>query len=321
MFLKIALLISVAMQVSTAVVAIGMIKKTRYNVSWILISLALLLMAVRRLYELPQVVDGIIVESPFTLAVSWLGVLVSILFLAGIIFIRRIFKKLNEAETLRSEMDRKVLEAIIRAEESERRRVAKELHDGLGPLLSNLKMAISTLQPGCREEQEELVTGMKQAVNESINAIREISNNLSPHVLENFGLLSALKAFTGKSAEGQGVNITFDQNIGQLRFHPDVEMALYRVICELINNTLKHAGASEILVRIRLAGNTLLVDYHDNGRGLSGDPSIGEMPGMGIYNMISRMKSLNGSVTFDSASGQGFHATVVCPAGYRKEEI
>ncbi len=197
MYLKIALLLSIFMQVATALIAIGLIRKTRFNISWILISAAMLMMAVRLLYELPQVVDGVIVESTFGLAISWMGVAISLSLLIGIAFTNKIFNKLRDAENLRKDMDKKVLEAIIKAEEAERKRIAKELHDGLGPLLSNLKMSISALAPSTEINQEELIRGMKQVANESITAVREISNNLSPHVLENFGLMSAVKAFTG----------------------------------------------------------------------------------------------------------------------------
>lgn len=130
MYLKIALLLSVFMQVATAVIAIGLIRKTRFNISWILISAAMLMMAVRLMYELPQVVDGVIVESTYALAISWMGVAISLSLLVGMSFINKIFIKLRDADNLRHEMDKKVLEAIIKAEETERKRIAKELHDG-----------------------------------------------------------------------------------------------------------------------------------------------------------------------------------------------
>jgi len=93
MYLKIALLLSVAMQIATAMIAIGLIKKTKFNISWILITLALLMMAVRLMYELPEVVDGVIVESAFGLAISWMGVLISLCMLVGIAFINKISRR------------------------------------------------------------------------------------------------------------------------------------------------------------------------------------------------------------------------------------
>lgn len=311
MYVKVALIISIIMQVMTAGYAIGLIRKTKFNISWILLSLGFLLMAIRRVYELPQVVDGVIVDSPFNLGLSWVGVFSSFFFLIGMIFIRKIFKKLDDAEQMRDEIDRKVLDAIIDAEETERRRIAKELHDGIGPLLSNLKMSISALKPS--QGQENIVAGMKHVVNESIIVIREISNNLSPHVLENFGLLSALKTFSAKITESQTVHFTFDENVGDKRFKAKEEIVLYRVLCELINNTIKHAKASEILIRMRLIGNFFLIDYFDNGIGMPNKEEFEKQTGMGIYNMASRLKSVNGSIRIDLPEKNGFQAFISCP--------
>ncbi len=314
MYLKIALLLSVAMQVATALIAIGLIKRTRFNISWILISAAFLMMAVRLVYELPQVVDGVIVESTFGLAISWMGVAISLCLLVGIAFINKIFNKLRDADNLRNEMDRKVLEAIIKTEEAERKRIAKELHDGLGPLLSNLKMSISALDWSGDHSQQEMISGMKQVANESIAAVREISNNLSPHVLENFGLLSAVKAFAGKIAESKVISIDIEGNIGERRFHPTVEIALYRVLCELINNTLIHSGASEIRIRLRQAGGYLFLQYNDNGKGLPSGVGISGHKGMGFSNIESRLKAIDGKMELSDAGERGFSVTVTCQA-------
>lgn len=312
MYLKIALLLSVFMQVATALIAIGLIKRTRFNISWILISAAFLMMAVRLLYELPQVVDGVIVESTFGLAISWMGVLISLFLLVGIVFINKIFNKIREADMLRDEMDKKVLEAIIRTEETERKRIAKELHDGLGPLLSNLKMSISALN--CNEDngQQDLIRNMKQVANESIMAVREISNNLSPHVLESFGLLSALKAFTGKISESKVISIDIDGNIGDNRFHPSIEIALYRVLCELIHNTLLHSGATAILIRLRQAGGYLFIQYRDNGKGLPPGKSLAGHSGMGLSNIESRLRAINGKMELNPSEEYGFSVLITC---------
>ena len=312
MYLKIALLLSVFMQVATALIAIGLIKRTRFNISWILISAAFLMMAVRLLYELPQVVDGVIVESTFGLAISWMGVLISLFLLVGIVFINKIFNKIREADMLRDEMDKKVLEAIIRTEETERKRIAKELHDGLGPLLSNLKMSISALN--CNEDkgQQDLIRNMKQVANESIMAVREISNNLSPHVLESFGLLSALKAFTGKISESKVISIDIDGNIGENRFHPSIEIALYRVLCELIHNTLLHSGATAILIRLRQAGGYLFIQYRDNGKGLPPGKSLAGHSGMGLSNIESRLRAINGKIELNPSEEYGFSVLITC---------
>ena len=226
--------------------------------------------------------------------------------------INKIFNKIREADMLRDEMDKKVLEAIIRTEETERKRIAKELHDGLGPLLSNLKMSISALN--CNEEngQQDLIRNMKQVANESIMAVREISNNLSPHVLESFGLLSALKAFTGKISESKVISIDIDGNIGDNRFHPSIEIALYRVLCELIHNTLLHSGATAILIRLRQAGGYLFIQYRDNGKGLPPGKSLAGHSGMGLSNIESRLRAINGKIELNPSEEYGFSVLITC---------
>ena len=314
MYLKIALLLSVFMQVATAVIAIGLIRKTRFNISWILISAAMLMMAVRLMYELPQVVDGVIVESTYALAISWMGVAISLSLLVGMSFINKIFIKLRDADNLRHEMDKKVLEAIIKAEETERKRIAKELHDGLGPLLSNLRMSISTLIPAPGSNQDEMLRGMKLVANESIMAIREISNNLSPHVLESFGLLSAVKAFTGKIAESRVMAFEIEGNVSDKRFHPTIEIALYRVICELISNTLHHSGATAIRINLNKAGGFLFVNYRDNGKGLPPSAGLSGHAGMGFSNIQSRLRSIDGKIELNPSDEEGFGVFITCPA-------
>jgi signal transduction histidine kinase len=313
MYLRIALLFSIAMQIATAMIAVGLIKKTKYNISWILISAALLMMAVRLLYELPQVVDGVIVETVFGKAVSWVGVCISLFFLIGIAFINKIFNKIIEADSLKKEMDKKVLDAIIKTEESERKRVAKELHDGLGPLISNLKMSISALSLPKDSNQNEMVKNMKQVVNESLSAIREIANNLSPHVLESFGLLSAIKAFTGKIAESKIISLEIDGNIQDKRFHQNIEITVYRVLCELINNTLLHSGADSIYIRLLEADGYLFVNYRDNGKGLPPGSVLTGHPGMGLSNIESRLKAVNGKIELNTPELKGFSVSITCP--------
>ena len=313
MYLRIALLLSVAMQIATAAIAVGLIKKTKFNISWILITAALLMMAVRLLYELPQVVDGVVVESVFGRAISWMGVLISLCLLIGIAFINKIFNKIREADNLRNEMDKKVLDAIIKTEESERKRVAKELHDGLGPLISNLKMTLSALSLPPDSGQSEMVRSMKQVVNESLTAIREISNNLSPHVLESFGLLPALKAFTGKITESKIISIGIEGNIQGKRFSQNVEISLYRVLCELINNTLRHSGAAKVHIRLVEADGYLFVSYRDNGKGLPSGTNLSDHSGMGFSNIESRLKAINGKIELNTSDFKGFSVSITCP--------
>lgn len=244
MITLIALIIAIILQFAGALVAIGSIRKTKRAISWVLLSIGFLLMAIQRFIEfIPYVWREW--EKDVAAINTWLGIITSVLIAVGIILIRQIFDFLKKAEKQRQEADKKVLNAVIQAEEKERRRLAKDLHDGMGPLLSSAKMAISSLmQQENEEEKRKIIENTDYVISEAIRSLKEISNNLSPHVLDNFGLASAIKSFASKIASMHQINVHFESNMYDFRFDYNSEVILYRVVCELINNTLKHAQAS-----------------------------------------------------------------------------
>ncbi len=191
MSLKIALFLSVLLQFSTTIIALTLIKRTRTNIAWWLISLGFLLMAIRRLFELFQVFDteNILINN---LTNSWLGVSVSILMLVSLAFIRRIFNIQQRLENIKRENESRVFSAIIQTEENQKQKFSKELHDGLGPLLSSVKMALSLIIKNSGSSNEiKILSNAELLVDESIITVKEISNNLSPHILINFGVINS----------------------------------------------------------------------------------------------------------------------------------
>ena len=142
----IALIISIALQIIAAVIALRFMKMTRYRLSWILLSTSFVLMSLRTLIQLIEYFQG---HPSFELTMmdDWMNVLISVLIISGVVLIRELFTSLKRAETDRMRSDRRLLNAIITAEETEKKRFAKDLHDGLGPLLSTVKMSLSALTP------------------------------------------------------------------------------------------------------------------------------------------------------------------------------
>ncbi|MFC0878260.1 sensor histidine kinase [Saccharicrinis sp. FJH2] len=303
--IKIALIISVVLQFSAAFIAITLIRRTRNNVAWWLISLGFLLMAFRRVFEIMQVYNS---ESALISGFlgSWTGVLISVIMLLSLIYIKRIFNIQKQFDELRQKNESRVLSAIVRTEEKERQHLSKELHDGLGPLLSSVKMTIST----CRFQNNQnptLLENAEKLIDESIFTLKDISNNLSPHILVNFGLLKALNSFIGKLKIIDEPNIHLKNNIKEQRFPFNVEVVLYRVICELINNTLKHADAKNIYIDLFAEGTEISLEYIDDGKGF--DPLLEETEktGQGLSNIRSRIKSLDGTFGIYSEPGEGVH--------------
>lgn len=301
---------SFLLHIIAAIISISLVKKTKYNASWILISLGFVLIAIYRSLDLfPVFSDGN--NENLVIYQRWLGLTISIVLFVGVSYIRKIFKFMRDLDLLRKRSEKRLLYAIIKTEESERKRFAKELHDGLGPLMSAAKMLISGISPNNKPEVNEKITeNAKQIVEEAIVAIREISANLSPHVLENFGLKTAINSFINKLKLVKTINIVFETNLDKDRFNYNIEVIAYRVVCELINNTLKHADASEIVFSLNKKEDVLLLAYRDNGKGFDESLDLAGSYGMGFDNMVNRLKSVNGNIEFDSNLGEGMTAIV-----------
>ena len=178
------------------------------------------------------------------------------------------------------------------------------IHDGA----SAVKMLLSGFdQNNPPEVNDKIKTNLKQAVDEAIVSVREISANISPHILNNFGLKDAIESFLKKLRPNENIKIHFDSNIDKLRFPYNVEVIMYRVVCELINNTLRHAEATEINISLQLQDDTLYLEYTDNGMGF--DVEQAEIDGgMGLNNMQYRLQSGNGNIRIESEGGRGMRA-------------
>ena len=310
MLIKIALILSVVLQFIAAIIALTLVKRTRTNVAWWLISIGFLLMAFRRLFEVLTVFDSSSKLITGMLS-SWTGVLISVIMLASLLFIKRIFNVQKQVDELRKQNEAKILAAIIETEENERQFFAKELHDGLGPLLSSVKMAISASASNTREEEpRKIIFNAEKLINESINSLKEISNKLSPHILNNFGLLKAVKSFVSKLPLSGQPKINIKSNIENQRFAYTTEVVMYRIISELIVNSLKHADARNIYIDLYNEGNRLHLKYIDDGIGFDMNKPEYERKGMGYSNIISRIRSLNGAVDFFTKPGEGLKVDV-----------
>ena len=310
MFIKIALILSIVLQFAAAILAIPLIKKTKFNISWILISIALILMALRRLIELIPFIQKNTTLPEVTFA-HWLGILISIFFLIGVFYIRKIFDFLKHLDELREESEKNVLKTIIRTEEKERRSFAKDLHDGLGPLLSSIKMLASALSQTKQEaKNKKIIDSMNVVASEAITSIKEISNHLSPHILDNFGLISALKSFSEKVNVSKNIKIKINSNINEHRLDYNVEVVLYRVICELINNTIKHAAAKNIKIDLIKENQQLNIHYQDDGKGFDINEVLTKTEGRGYANIQSRVRSINGKISFESKLNSGVDVSI-----------
>ena len=304
--IKVFLIIAVIIQTVATVYALRLVRATKYNAVWILFIIGFSLLSVERIVQVMVVNGGVgIPHDTF----SWLGVVISICMSIGVMYAHKLFKYINRLNRQRSLLNKRILTAVLRTEEKARSRFSKELHDGLGPLLSSAKMSLTAL---AREEhdaeQREIIDNTTYVIDEAIRSLREISNNLSPHVLNDFGLARGVQNFIDKSAAMHDAKIRFTTNLRTERYDTDIEVILYRVICELINNSLKHAAWAAIIVSLSQKGSELTLDYTDNGRGFN--PQAMMDCGMGLSNIASRINSLGGTFDIASAKGKGMRAAI-----------
>ena len=307
MVLQVLLAISIILQFFAAGVAIKLTKVTKYNFSWMLLTVGFIAMAISRIVEFLPYISNF---EPQELGevVVWFGVVISLTFAIGVFMIQKIFKYMKRVEDSRRLTEKMFLNAIIQAEEKERKRFAKELHDGLGPLLSTVKMSVSSLaQLKHDSASDDIVKNTEMIINEAIKSLKEISDNLSPHVLDNFGLLRALRNFTNKINATRAIYINLESNLGNERFETNIEVVLYRVICELINNTIKHAKAKKIDISLMKEEKKLTIAYKDNGKGFNKAKLMEQNSnrGMGLSNIFSRINSLKGEISIESEPGKG----------------
>ncbi|NOX86599.1 MAG: tetratricopeptide repeat protein [Chlorobi bacterium] len=240
-----------------------------------------------------------------------------IIFLVFISFRSFKLKQLAEKRLMQQHAERKVLDAVMETEFRERKRFAEDLHDGLGVLLSTLKLYIGEMKSETSRQDRKTLTGqINNLLDEAIKNARNISNNIMPAVLKNNGLNAAIRSFSDKINASGKVRITIHPANQNKRHKPTIEITLYRIITELINNTLKHAEATNIEILMTEKNNKLFMTYRDDGKGFDYKKmDKSGKKGMGFENIKSRLGSINGKYTFNTAPGKGFFAGIEVPLG------
>ena len=305
MLIKILLVISIIVQTLATAYALRLVRATKYNSVWILFIVGFSLLSVERFVQLLMAGGHYVPRWWF----GYLGIVVSVCLSIGVMYAHKLFKYIDRLNRQRQLLNKRILTAVLRTEEKARSRFSKELHDGLGPLLSSARMSLSVLSREERSaDQREIIDNTTYVIDEAIRSLREISNNLSPHVLNDFGLARGVQNFVDKSAAMHDAKIRFTTNLRTERYDTDIEVILYRVICELINNSLKHAACTSINLSLSQNGSELALDYTDDGRGFN--PQAMMDCGMGLSNISSRINSLGGTFGISSAKGKGMRAAI-----------
>ncbi len=206
-----------------------------------------------------------------------------------------------------------LIESVIQTEESERRRISSDLHDGLGAELSTIKLYIQGFLDA-NEKDHQLSIGNKllNLVDDAVDSISDIAFNISPHILLEYGLVAAVEALVSKLRFQGKLKLTFKYDDFK-RFDLNEEVTLFRTIAELFNNTLKHACANKIGLEIRAKERNMGIIYSDDGSGFDMGKIAGRRAGMGLKNMKSRIESFDGTFAVSTSKGKGMKAKINLP--------
>ncbi|MBD2768073.1 sensor histidine kinase [Hymenobacter sp. BT664] len=199
-----------------------------------------------------------------------------------------------------------VFKAVFEAQEGERQRLAADLHDSVGQVLSVIKLNLHRLKkmeaPAPLPARQALLADTNSLTEDCINEIRNIIHNILPPLLTDYGLVAALQHLATKMEKATGLRIIFRAEQGGGRYAREVEVALYRVTQELLNNALKHARATVIEFSLQQHATGLVFTFTDNGVGFERDKVT---PGQGLKNLESRVALLHGEIKLGPGPGGG----------------
>lgn len=302
--LKIAMGVIMVVQLLAIGYATHLVRRTKYSVIWILCIIGFTISFIQHLIYI------FLDNMPDYKVLISLDVVASLCIVAAVLFAHRLINYIDRLNYQRNLLSKRLLSTVIRTEEHSRAKFAKELHDGMGPLLSSAKMSLSAISTeNMSDNQQEILQNTRFVIDEAIRSVREISNNMSPQILMDFGLAQGIRNFISRIQSLHAIDeITFKTNLYEDRFDNDIEVVLYRVVCELINNSLKHSKCTKIEVVLMLRDTSLELKYSDNGCGFNPDST--SLKGMGLSNITSRIDSLNGSLSIKSSEHNGMEALV-----------
>lgn len=223
---------------------------------------------------------------------------------------KRMLRIKGDQQQKETEYQRDLLLATIQSQEAERKRIARELHDSVGAMLSTVRLNMARAVKLPANERLETDTELKGQLDDTIESVRRISHDLLPPLLEQFGLTRALESMCAKTEKATGVRFAFKSNDFD-RLPMDKELALYRIAQELTNNALKHAEASELKLALHQGKGVLQLNFEDNGVGFDMDQHTDG--GLGLKNLESRAHMIGAHIEIRSSPNKGTQAKVTSP--------
>ncbi len=237
-----------------------------------------------------------------TAFVSLLIAIIIIFFVVSIITYHRRYIRLQ----------RERITAEITILENERKRIATDLHDSAGPLLSTVKLIINSIDVQ-NEHDREIIHRSSKYIDDTIRGLRQISHNLLPNALERKGLVEATREFIQQVSESQPLQIDL-RTTGDIQIQPEKAIHIFRIIQEIVQNTLKHAQARQLQISLSQEDELLLLYIREDGTGFDVKKAKTTSTGLGMKSLEIRTDIMHGSLAIESSPGQGTHYLIKIPA-------
>jgi two-component system, NarL family, sensor kinase len=224
-------------------------------------------------------------------------------------------RKLQEQKITELEKEKllSATQSLLKGKEDEGSRLAKDLHDGLGGLLSGVKLQLGAMKGNLilSEEHGRTFNNALGKLDESISEMRRVAHNMMPEALMKLGLQQALQDYCDGLSASQPFKINGEFYGLEKRMEPSTEIVVYRIVQELLNNAVKHSGADNILVQVMRHDNNLSITVEDNGKGFD-EKEIETARGTGLKNIQSRVDYLKGQLDIKSTQGKGTSVHIDC---------
>jgi len=237
----------------------------------------------------------------------FLGVVSIIIFISIFSFYR--YKQIHKAQQIieKGQQEKILFKAVMDSEGKERKRIAQELHDGLGQLLCTAKMNISSLDDVVLKSDNEDIAAFNNSIellDEAVAEVRNISHNLMPNALIDIGLVPAITELVKKINSAGKLKVDLKCTDDIIKLDETEAIAVYRIIQEVLNNTIRHSEAKNVEIEFYQSEKKLILNISDDGKGMDVS-KIKESKGIGWKNIYSRVSMLNGKIEIISEIGKG----------------
>jgi two-component system, NarL family, sensor kinase len=252
----------------------------------------------------------VLIDITFMITV---GIASMLLFAAGFLLIIVVNQKKKwllqkQMSHLKESQQNMLIEGAIKSEENERHRIAEQLHDEVGAILSSVRLHFSNIKTNALDNTDiQLLDKSKLLLDEGIQKVRSISHNLHSTLLKEFGLNDAITHFVNKTVQGSLINTELQLDETPLILNQQTDIGMYRIVQELLNNILKHAKATRIKIMSQAANNTLQLKVSYDGNGLSQEEfeTLRYKPeGLGLKNIMNRMILLKGTIFYEKTADE-----------------